>query len=115
MCIQCAYNCRGDSLYDLYLSSKNCKIENHSISRRPSLLKGYGTCRAAVEYINASIQIHAKDYFGAQYHSKVAIKYSEQYSDNLNKCVAKLAQNLLTEVNERKNKKDHLFYLRLLN
>ena len=57
MCVKCAMNCKGKSLYDLYLSSSNCHRKKHKVTNRSSLLYGYGHLKAAVEYINATEDI----------------------------------------------------------
>ena len=74
MCVKCAIHCKGDSLYNLYLSSKNCSEKKHAVSKRTSSLKGYGKLCAAVEYINATIQCQVNDLFEAEYYAKNAIK-----------------------------------------
>ena len=65
MCVHCAYTCKGESLYDLCLSSNSCKDKNHKLSLRTTILKGYGKFTAAIEYINATIQIQVKSYLEA--------------------------------------------------
>ena len=105
-------NCKGDSLYDLYLSSKICREKKHAVSKRTSSLKGYGNLCAAVEFINATIKHQVNDLFEAEYHAKNAIKCSIRYKDNLNACIRKLATNLLRDINDSKrNKASPLFTL----
>ena len=114
MCVKCAMHCKGESLYDLSLSSKICHENNHEVSKRTHLLKGYGKLCAAVEYINASIKFKVNECFEAKYYAQHAILRSDVYNDSLNKCVKKLAMNLLYEIRNnryRKSKKSVLFTL----
>merc|ERR1712083_730730 len=105
MCVNCAILCEGNSLYDLYLSSNNCKSQKHAVQKRTPLLKGYGKLCAAVEYINATLNNKVNDLFEAEYHAKNAIKCSVRYKDNLNACIRKLATKLLRDINDFKKKK----------
>ena len=114
MCVKCAMHCKGESLYDLSLSSKICHENNHEVSKRTHLLKGYGKLSAAVEYINATIKFKVNECFEAKYYAQHAILRSDVYNDSLNKCVKKLAMNLLCEIRNhryRKSKKSVLFTL----
>ena len=114
MCVKCAMHCKGESLYDLSLSSKICHENNHEVSKRTHLLKGYGKLSAAVEYINATMKFKVNECFEAKYYAQHAILRSDVYNDSLNKCVKKLAMNLLYEIRNnryRKSKKSVLFTL----
>ena len=107
-------HCKGESLYDLSLSSKICHENNHEVSKRTHLLKGYGNLSAAVEYINATIKFKVNECSEAKYYAQHAILRSDVYNDSLNKCVKKLAMNLLYEIRNnryRKSKKSVLFTL----
>ena len=104
MCLNCAMQCEGSSLYDLYLSSKNCKHQKHAVQKRTNRLKGYGNLYAAVECNNASIQLQVNDLLEAKYYANLAIKCSYRYKDNLNLNIRKLAMNLLKEINNSKIK-----------
>jgi len=34
MCVKCAMNCKGMSVYDLYLSSSHCHRKKHNVTKR---------------------------------------------------------------------------------
>ena len=113
MCIKCAMNCKGITLYDLFLSSNCCKEKHHKLSKRTCLLKGIGKCTAAVEYINATRKFNVNEYFEAKYHAKCAVQKSSQYKDNLNIHVNKLAKNILEQINRGESKEQSIPYFTL--
>ena len=113
MCIKCAMNCKGITLYDLFLSSNCCKEKHHKLSKRTCLLKGIGKFTAAVEYINATRKFNVNEYFEAKYHAKCAVQKSSQYKDNLNIHVNKLAKNLLEQINRGESKEQSIPYFTL--
>ena len=99
MCVKCSMICKGKSLYDLFISSNACKEQNHVVSMRTSVLKGYGYLRSAVEYINATRKVSINDMFEAKYHTRNAIELSNFYNDSLNINIKKLSLNLLNNIN----------------
>ena len=99
MCVKCSIMCKGQSLYDLFISSSACKEKNHAISTRTSVLKGYGYLKSAVEYINATKKVSTNDIYEAKYHTRNAIEISNCYNDNLNINIKKLSLKLLKNIN----------------
>ena len=113
LCVTCAVNCNATYLHDLYLASANCQKKSHIVSKRTSILKGYGKFKAAVEFINATRKLHTEEIYEARYYSQNAIRTSNLYDDNLNLCVKKLAMNILEKLSTGEYNDKSLAYFTL--
>ena len=113
MCTECVIICEGKTLCDLFISSKYCQEKNHAISKRSSILKGYGNLKAAVEYINATRKTHTREFYEANYYAQNAIQISNHFNDNLNSCIKILAINMLKKISLGEYKDQSLSYFTL--
>ena len=113
MCVACAVKCNATYLHDIYLALANCQKKSHIVSKRTSILEGYGKLKAAVDFINATRKLHTEEFHEARYYAQNAIQTSSKYDDNLNLCVKKLGINILEKISTREYKDKSLSYFTL--